>query len=980
MTIIYLLLTACGGDSEAPEAHESNSQDLESGYRLELALFNAATDEPTTSISGDSPAEILVTVTRFGAPSVSQLVSIATDLGSVDVSNGTLLTDSSGEARVNLLADSNDGAGTITASITIGTSTLTTELNFASSGGDVAVTPDSVNIALSLQSESGIANTVSSTDPGTLSISVTNQNGEGIANTLLTLSGNLVSFSPEAGTALTDENGLASIQVLAGNVAGIATLLAQIGTGEDAITEDLNINVIAVDENATAANEAVSQDVQSGYTLELALFDAESAVPTTAISSTSPGQIRVRVSQLGAPSVNQLVSISSDLGSIGVSNGTLLTDNNGEARVNILAEGLDGAGTITASISVDGDALSAQLNFASSGSETSDPDSTYISLSLLSESGVINTIRGDDPGILNILVTNKNGEGIANTLINLSGTLVSFNPSSATALTDDDGRASIGVVSGESTGIATITASIGEEEAAISESLNITIAPPSIKFGNGLDGAFVEGQLNPGLDTLSAGGTVSISASVVNSDNSAFTTPLDITFSSTCVEEGLASIDSNVSTINGLVTSTYRADGCVGTDTVTAVLSFSGTQYVATTDITVQSDAAGSIVFTEASPTTIVLRGAGGQGLKESSTVRFQVFGAQGLALPNQQVDFSLTTEVGGLTLSPSTALSDAEGFVSTSVQSGNVATSVVVIATLTEAEISSQSASLVVSTGVPDQDSLSISLSPCVPEGWNHDGIESTVTVRAADSFNNTVPDGVSFAFSTEGGSIGPSCISQNGACTVTWTSQSPRPSNGISSVMVSSIGSESFQDENGNGRFDDGDTFNDLPEAFRDDNNDGVRDSGEPYIDFNLNGSFDTEDSLFGGPLCEDTARCSPLGGVTVRDEANLIMAGSRAFFTYSIAEGSLVNSLDTFSVNVADINNNAMPSGTTISIETTIGVLLSATEPFFSDCERNPKDVGITLDLADVDPPTGTGFINITVTTPLKIETFDSFRFTY
>lgn len=730
----------------------------------------------------------------------------------------------------------------------------------------------------------------------------------------------------------------------------------------------------------TAAHEASAHDTGSGYKLEIALFDANTAAPTTSISTSSPAQILVNVSRFGNPAESQLVSISSDLGSVGVTNGTLLTDANGQARVNLLADGLDGAGTISASIEVDDTRITARLNFSSSGGEASQADTLAINLALLSESGASNSVRADDPGTLSILVSDQNGGPQANVLVNLSGNLVSFNPPAATVLTDDNGRASIQVLGGDIAGIATLLAMIGEGEGTVSQSLNIAVEPPAIKLGSGFGDEFSEGQLVAGLSAVSAGGTVSISAAVVNPDNSAFRSPLNIAFSSPCVQQQLATIDQQVSSVEGLATATYRADGCVGSDTVTATLSFSGSQFVASVELSILSDEAGSIVFQDASPTTIVFRGSGGQGLQESSTVRFQVFGAQGLPLANQRVDFALTTEVGGITLSPAFAFSDAQGFVSTSVQSGNVATSVVVIASISDGGVSSQSASLVISTGVPDQDSVSLSLNQCSPEGWQHDGQEVTVTVRAADFFNNLVPDGVSFAFSTEGGSIEPSCTSVGGSCSVTWVSQNPRPENGRSTVLVSAIGSESFQDENGSGRFDDGDGFSDIGEAFRDDNLDGVRDIAEPYIDFNRNGLFDGPDGLFGGPLCEDSVRCSANAGVTVRDAVNLVMAGSRANFSFDPPFGSNYASKDTIVMTVSDLNNNAMPSGSTISLEASVGTLISRTDYLLDNCQRNPTTHNIIIDLDDADPPSGRGFLSILVITPLGIESGFSYEFNY
>lgn len=54
---------------------------------------------------------------------------------------------------------------------------------------------------------------------------------------------------------------------------------------------------------------------------------------------------------------------------------------------------------------------------------------------------------------------------------------------------------------------------------------------------------------------------------------------------------------------------------------------------------------------------------------------------------------------------------------------------------------ISSQSSVLVVSTGIPDQDSFSLAATVLNPEGLNRDGTEVEIVARLADVFNNPDP-----------------------------------------------------------------------------------------------------------------------------------------------------------------------------------------------------------------------------------------------
>ncbi len=731
-------------------------------------------------------------------------------------------------------------------------------------------------------------------------------------------------------------------------------------------------------------NEAISRNIDEGYSISIELLSEETNQATTNISSENAGRIIVTVEQFGNPRASELVSITSTIGEIGVSNGALLTNTQGQAEVRIIASGSDGAGTITATINpADASSLSVDLNFFSNGGADENDeelDNTSISLTLVSESGTPNTIRGDDPGVVSARVITQNGTPLENEIVTFTSDLGTFNPTTGTVLTNADGIATIELFSGSTIGVSTLVASIGEEGNEVTDSINFSIQAPRIQLGDDSSGTFLNETLGLSLDTLSAGGTVSVSALIIDEQDLAFDTPVNVNFTSTCVVQDLATIDDVVTSTGGRATATYRATGCTGSDVITASIDFGGEQFEASATLVVESDTAGSIVFIEATPTTIVLAGTGGQGLSENASVTFQVFGEQGMPLANQQVEFSLTSDVGGITLSPANAISDANGFVTTSVQSGNISTSVVVIASLVEPEISTQSTSLVISSGVPDQDSMTISMERVNPEAWGINGTEVSVSAFAADHFNNPVPDGITFSFTVEGGQIESTCQTIGGSCSVTWTSQNPRPAGGFVTIMVTAIGGESFQDENGNGVFDEGDGFNDLDEAFRDDNGDEIRDFGELFIDFNNNGQFDPADGLYGGPLCIDAIRCSPLTGVTVRDSREFIMSGSNAIVTFSLADNDTYISLSPLDFTIEDINGNSMPGETTIDISSSIGELITTNSFTIGLGITRRFENTIRVDLEGVDPPSGTGFINVVVTTPAGIVTSESLTFDY
>jgi len=258
-------------------------------------------------------------------------------------------------------------------------------------------------------------------------------------------------------------------------------------------------------------------------------------------------------------------------------------------------------------------------------------------------------------------------------------------------------------------------------------------------------------------------------------------------------------------------------------------------------------------------------------------------------------------------------------------------------------------------------------------------------------DKFNNPVPDGTAAVFTTEYGVIEPSCETAGGACSVTWTSQDPRspapaladnvktindadyscPSHngnsgpcpddlgytrgGRSTILVTAIGEENFEDKNGNGIMDreERNFFTNLPEAFRDDNEDGaytdaldlckaefpnpvtpqcIAGFGEDFVDFNGNEAYDLNDdpALYDGLLCPpegDVDTVGPAGWcrrglINVRASSILILSADPSWqiALYSgrnRVSGTAYNG-GPYTVYISDIYNSRPPAESTISIE--------------------------------------------------------------
>jgi hypothetical protein len=399
----------------------------------------------------------------------------------------------------------------------------------------------------------------------------------------------------------------------------------------------------------------------------------------------------------------------------------------------------------------------------------------------------------------------------------------------------------------------------------------------------------------------------------------------------------------------------------------------------------------------------IALKGTGSANRSEKATVTFQVCRVTPTAdvpcdpITGASVDFALSNSLGGITLENISGTTDSNGEVKAIVQSGNVSTSVFVTATI-ESGAGNTSNDIVVSTGLPDQNSISLSASVLNVDGaLDFDGRTAELTVRLADKFNNPVADGTSAVFTTEYGSIDTSCVTVNGACTVTWTSQNPRlpvfnrdlvrdigdpdydclshngtfgacpddlgPIRGLrTTILVTVVGEEYFVDSNGNGLYDRGEPFDNLPEAFVDHNEDGVytpvqgpncdsrfetsrcaaAGAEETFIDFNGDGEYSlnvdpsTGEGVYNGSLCPeegDGVFCSR-ELVSTRDSIVLIMSADNDFdilvansrnnrATNTVMEG------DPFVAYVADFYNNRPAGDTAIKVETEGCNLLTQSE---------------------------------------------------
>jgi len=734
--------------------------------------------------------------------------------------------------------------------------------------------------------------------------------------------------------------------------------------------------------------DSTQSSSQTATTLELAILDSGG----NAKLSFEKNEIVTLQAKLtdenDAIIANKAINFSASIGSLAIT--SKLTNSEGIAILYLTNDALSlGAGTASATV----EELSANsIDYEFVDSSTPVIIAPNLTTMMLLDNTSVNQFKADQQVQITSTLLDGNGLPISNEIITYTADIGTF--STTTALTNAQGIANVILNSSDSViGAGVLTSSyVVDESTNINNTFNYQILSADAVINSDIrlgyfdaQNSFVEGKVELSIDNISAGGTLGISVDLIDENGDLIVTPIPVTFTSTCVQSNNATIDESVLSINGTANSTFADISCAGTtgteDIVIATISVNDITNTANETITISGEQLGSIEFISAEPTSIVLKGTGGQNQQETSTLTFQVKSQLGNVLAQQAVNFALSTEVGEISLSSVGGFTNSQGLITTQVSAGTVPTAVRVTASATmdfngEAiTVNSQSDLLSINTGLPEQRSMTISASVLNPEADNINGESSTITVWLSDSFHNPVPDGTTVNFTTEGGTIGANCVTSNGSCSVVWTSSEPRVADHRVTILATALGHETFFDTNGNNIFDnaDGDPildigssnepnidsglnnyaaessgFLDMSEAWRDDNENSIYDSGETFLDYNNDELFSAADGKFNGPQCEGS-NCADesIRSIHVRKALKLVMASSSAVTRLTNSDDSVVyqDSLTGSSTSLADVPNGGsqefnfyfadtgtpnqtMPFGTTAEVTLSAGTLQGLT----------------------------------------------------
>ncbi len=775
-------------------------------FTVTLALTTPNTTQ-TISRSNAGTATVTLTDTSGGTTNTDGALVEFT------VSNGELPTNatfiSGNTASVSVLAGTVPGSGQLAATITVGGQSLQADnVVFISLGDSVPSVVLTVpgGVAPGPTASTPVAGAVTSASPVVVTATVRDRFNAlvqgAVVNFALTGDGRLSRMSN-----ITNVSGEATTSLLAGTAQGFGQITASTSVGGFTANSDAD-NVITFE---TDGDEPFTGEGSSNLSIVIGL-DTDGDLTDAgelSIDAATPGILFATVTQAdSSPAPNTVVRFSiGEVGDLFPANGTALTNSNGLASVALTAGSEPGAATATAAVVIGTSTFNtSSLNFSTLGNA----GDAVIVIGLIFNDATpgngSNIITSSESATIGVTVEDDAGTNLPNRTAIVTTTLgtVSINgstpASTATAITDSNGQITVSLAAGATFGSGTVSVTVGDT----TEVVQFDVGVDGLQIGTCTGGTgptdcstgttFTPGILSISTSPLSAGGTSTVSLVVVDA-NQVVVPNIQIAFSTVCGGQTptLAEISETLSSNSqGVVTATYLATGCVGADEITATESSAG--LIARGTINVLTATIGSIRFDSVNPQNIQIKGTG----TSSASVIFQVLDVQGGFVEDATVSFELTTNVGGLSLVSLTGLTGAEGKATATVNAGLIPTTVRVRASVIvdgnsdgdtddpeDFTLETLSDGLSVNTGVPDQNSFSISSSGLNIEGEIFDGTTSGITVRLADAFNNPVPNGTTVQFRTEYGSIQSSCNTVSGACSVTLQSQEPRAPTNPNSVL---------------------------------------------------------------------------------------------------------------------------------------------------------------------------------------------------
>jgi hypothetical protein len=347
-------VVACGGGGTLGKTSTPSTPT----YSIALA-FTDASGAASRELSKANPLRLRVVVTATSGSAANKLVSFSlndTALASFNNGAGTAQTLSDGTAEIGLLVGNKSGAGEVTVSIE-GASPVKIAFTSAGDSGTGLPTTPTFNLSLSLTTGTGTpSKDLSKATPLKIKALVTTANGPA-NNKLVTFSisdTSLASFNNGAGTAISGEDGVAEIGLLAGTKSGAGEVLASVDGGTP-----VKIAFNSAGDSGPAAEFIITVDVA-----------AESGGASNEVSKASPLRVTALLKNAaGVVQPGKLIKFTlndAELANFSNQAGTAETNAQGVATIGLLAGTKSGAGLILATLS-DNNSVVGSKTFSSKG-------------------------------------------------------------------------------------------------------------------------------------------------------------------------------------------------------------------------------------------------------------------------------------------------------------------------------------------------------------------------------------------------------------------------------------------------------------------------------------------------------------------------------------------------------------------------------------------------------------------------------------
>ena len=556
---------------------------------------------------------------------------------------------------------------------------------------------------------------------------------------------------------------------------------------------------------------------------------------------------------------------------------------------------------------------------SSSGNITTNPStgeevkSVNIStIQLIDRNGNLTQAIAAEGVIAKVKVTDQSGKGISGALVTFTVTGgVVLGSSNGAVLTNTNGEASISVKPEN------LNTNGAYQISAVADFDGTEASTPALNFSLQATNIILV-DLTAASTQLESGGSTNITLKTQDANTKVNQNNVNVEFTAPCGKFEPATV---VSSNQGNVTTTYKA---IGTDGKLCT----GTQKISATglnipevgiDVRIKALEANSLVYTS----NKVNLGIRKSGSASSGQIEFTLY-ANGVPIADQDVLIEKVQAPEDLSFvsfgnqNNKTIKSDSNGKVIVNLYPGDKPGPVEIRATLvSDKNVSAVSKNVSVSIGRVTQDGLSLSVSKNSLQNVI-DGDTATITARMVDRTRNPVPDGTVISFVSEGGKVEPNCSTVQGVCSVTLTTQEPRPLDNRVTVLAYVEGDKSFTDLDGDNLYTKGvdRLLSNIGSFFRDDNEDNQynKDYGIGEFLYNravLGNKATCAPSTIRQPNIADT--CDDNLDTVIRQQLLFAFAENTPTFTNVKASGSLLS----FNMYGNSAQSVPMPTGTTISV---------------------------------------------------------------